>query len=177
MANLSRLFCLSLLKRWPGPVSLATTTGVSIDVLSSGYLDVSVLRVCLLNLCIQFKILLTQWVFPFGNFRVKACSRLTETYRNVLRPSSPLSAKASTKCPYKRLITQHHAQGQTRPYAIRHYFLFTFSMNRPSEFKTLTNFLSLIQSYATKAMVGLVRFELTTSRLSSARSNQLSYKP
>ena len=26
-------------------------------------------------------------------------------------------------------------------------------------------------------MVGLVRFELTTSRLSSARSNQLSYKP
>ena len=28
-----------------------------------------------------------------------------------------------------------------------------------------------------KQMVGLVRFELTTSRLSSARSNQLSYKP
>jgi hypothetical protein len=26
-------------------------------------------------------------------------------------------------------------------------------------------------------VVGLVRFELTTSRLSSARSNQLSYKP
>ena len=28
-----------------------------------------------------------------------------------------------------------------------------------------------------KGMVGLVRLELTTSRLSSARSNQLSYKP
>ena len=28
-----------------------------------------------------------------------------------------------------------------------------------------------------KKVVGLVRFELTTSRLSSARSNQLSYKP
>ena len=27
---------------WPGPVSLATTTGVSVDVLSSRYLDVSV---------------------------------------------------------------------------------------------------------------------------------------
>ncbi len=30
----------------PGPRSLATTNGVSIDVLSSGYLDVSVPRVC-----------------------------------------------------------------------------------------------------------------------------------
>src|SRR3954470_23245601 len=32
---------------WPGPRSLATTCGVSVDVLSSGYLDVSVRRVCL----------------------------------------------------------------------------------------------------------------------------------
>ena len=38
-------------------------------------------------------------VSPFGNSRIKACSRLPVTYRNVLRPSSPLSAKASTKCP------------------------------------------------------------------------------
>ena len=30
---------------WPGPRSLATTNGVSFDVLSSGYLDVSVPRV------------------------------------------------------------------------------------------------------------------------------------
>ena len=35
----------------------------------------------------------------------------------------------------------------------------------------------LSYSPAPKEMVGLVRFELTTSRLSSARSNQLSYKP
>ena len=32
-----------------GPRSLATTNGVSVDVLSSGYLDVSVPRVCFLN--------------------------------------------------------------------------------------------------------------------------------
>ena len=38
-------------------------------------------------------------VSPFGNPRIKACSRLPVAYRNVLRPSSPLSAKASTKCP------------------------------------------------------------------------------
>ena len=35
----------------------------------------------------------------------------------------------------------------------------------------------LSYSPALKKMVGLERFELSTSRLSSARSNQLSYKP
>ncbi len=38
-------FRLSLMYHWPGPRSLATTNGVSFDVLSSGYLDVSVPRV------------------------------------------------------------------------------------------------------------------------------------
>jgi hypothetical protein len=33
---------LSLMYHWPGPRSLATTNGVSVDVLSSRYLDVSV---------------------------------------------------------------------------------------------------------------------------------------
>jgi hypothetical protein len=36
---------------------------------------------------------------PFGNPRIKACSRLPTAYRSVPRPSSPLGAKASTKCP------------------------------------------------------------------------------
>ena len=40
-------FWLSLMYHWPGPGSLATTTGVSVDVLSSRYLDVSVPWVCL----------------------------------------------------------------------------------------------------------------------------------
>ena len=44
----------SMVKRhWPGPRSLATTNGVSVDFLSSGYLDVSVPRVRLLKLWIQ----------------------------------------------------------------------------------------------------------------------------
>ena len=34
-----------------------------------------------------------------------------------------------------------------------------------------------LEAPATKGMVGLERFELSTSRLSSARSNQLSYRP
>ena len=40
-------FRLSLMCHWPDPLSLATTSGVSVDVLSSRYLDVSVPWVCL----------------------------------------------------------------------------------------------------------------------------------
>ena len=45
-ARLSRRFRFLSYSHWPGPRSLATTSGVSVDVLSSGYLDVSVPRVC-----------------------------------------------------------------------------------------------------------------------------------
>jgi hypothetical protein len=36
-ARLSFRFALFSMHHWPGPGSLATTTGVSVDVLSSGY--------------------------------------------------------------------------------------------------------------------------------------------
>ena len=45
LARLSRRFRSNSQRHWPGPRSLATTNGVSFDVLSSGYLDVSVPRV------------------------------------------------------------------------------------------------------------------------------------
>jgi hypothetical protein len=38
-------------------------------------------------------------VAPFGNLRVKTCSRFTVAYRSLPRPSSPLDAKAFTVCP------------------------------------------------------------------------------
>ena len=56
MARLSRRFRFLNCSHWPGPRSLATTNGVSVDVLSSGYLDVSVRRVCFPHLCIQYGI-------------------------------------------------------------------------------------------------------------------------
>ena len=123
-------FRLSLMYHWPGPRSLATTNGVSIDVLSSGYLDVSVPRVRLKppilfgdfipsldnwksktsrlglkHCCPNPKIKRSwsssyrRWVSPFGNPWIKASSQLPTAYRSVARPSSPLSAKASTEHP------------------------------------------------------------------------------
>ena len=50
MATLSRVFQLLTPGHWPGSRSLATTKEVSVDVLSSGYLDVSVRRVRLPDL-------------------------------------------------------------------------------------------------------------------------------
>ncbi len=40
-----------------------------------------------------------QWVAPFGNPRIKALWQLPEAYRSLIRPSSPLPAKASTYGP------------------------------------------------------------------------------
>jgi hypothetical protein len=123
-------FRLSLMYHWPGPRSLATTNGVSVDVLSSRYLDVSVPWVRL-KPPILFGSLIPsldnwksktsrlgsqtflpepqntrswsssyrRWVSPFGNPWIKASSQLPTAYRSVARPSSPLSAKASTEHP------------------------------------------------------------------------------
>ena len=57
-ARLSRRFRFLLYSHWPGPRSLATTSGVSVDVLSSRYLDVSVPWVRFLALCIQTRMTL-----------------------------------------------------------------------------------------------------------------------
>lgn len=42
---------------------------------------------------------LKEGVAPFGYPRIKAYSQLPMAFRSVSRPSSPLGAKASTKCP------------------------------------------------------------------------------
>lgn len=40
-----------------------------------------------------------RWVAPFGYPWIKAYSQLPTAFRSVSRPSSPVHAKASTKCP------------------------------------------------------------------------------
>ena len=86
---------------WAIPVSLAATKGITIVFFSRGYLDVSVLRVRLAYLCIQYA--MTRYkpgrVVPFGNLRLNGYLHLNEAYRSLSRPSSPSCAKASTVCP------------------------------------------------------------------------------
>ena len=71
---------------WASSVSLAATQEITFVFFSSGYLDVSVLRVCPINGTISS----IQWVAPFGNSRIKAYVQLPVNYRSLSRPSSPL---------------------------------------------------------------------------------------
>ena len=61
---------------WALPFSLATTQGVEVSFLSSGYLDVSVPQLAFRTLCIQIRIPAHYhwWVSPFGDPGVKGRS-------------------------------------------------------------------------------------------------------
>ena len=81
---------------WPLPRSLATTCGISVDVFSCPYLDVSVQGVPLVRLFVSThdtRVLLW-WVSPFGNLRINGYLLLPEAYRSLSRPSSAPDAKA-----------------------------------------------------------------------------------
>ena len=81
---------------WPLPRSLATTSGISVDVSSSSYLDVSVQTVPHVHLFDSMHVteVLLQWVSPFGNLRINGYLHLPEAYRSLSRPSSAPDAKA-----------------------------------------------------------------------------------
>ena len=85
-----------LLSVWPLPRSLATTYGISVDVFSSPYLDVSVQAVPLAKLWIHFAIAgyYSGWIAPFGYPWINAYLRLPMAFRSLSRPSSAPSAKA-----------------------------------------------------------------------------------
>ena len=81
---------------WPPPRSLATTCGISVDVFSCPYLDVSVQGVPLTYLFYSVcdTGVLLQCVATFGNLRIEAYLQLPEAYRSLSRPSSAPDAKA-----------------------------------------------------------------------------------
>ena len=81
---------------WPLPLSLATTDGISVDVFSSPYLDVSVQAVPHLHLFDSMQVtgVLLQGVSPFGNPRIDGYLLLPVAYRSLSRPSSAPDAKA-----------------------------------------------------------------------------------
>ena len=87
---------------WPPPRSLATTCGISVDVFSSPYLDVSVQAVPHVRLFYSTHVdgVWLHRVSPFGNLRVVAYVQLTAAYRSLSRPSSAPDAKAFPLRPY-----------------------------------------------------------------------------
>ena len=83
---------------WPLPSSLATTKGIEFSFFSSGYLDVSLPRVPPVQLLIHSTVTghYPSRVSPFGYLRINAYLRLPEAFRSLSRPSSAISAMAST---------------------------------------------------------------------------------
>ena len=83
---------------WPLPSSLATTKGIEFSFFSSGYLDVSLPRVPPVQLLIHCTVTghYPSRVSPFGYLRINAYLRLPEAFRSLSRPSSAISALAST---------------------------------------------------------------------------------
>ena len=87
---------------WPLPRSLATTCGISVDVSSSPYLDVSVQAVPHIHLLIQCMLHGHDpvWVSPFRYVRITECLLLPAPFRSLPRLSSALSAKAFALRPF-----------------------------------------------------------------------------
>ena len=109
MVELSSSFRLVAKNHWPGPRSLAATNGVSVDVLSSGYLDVSVRRVRLLKLWIHLRILQSSG-FPHseipGSTGARPLPGLIAACHVLHRLSVPRHS------PNALLIKLHHIQPQ-----------------------------------------------------------------
>ena len=101
---LSRQFWFLTFGHWPDPRSLATTNGVSFDVLSSGYLDVSVPQVRLMTLCIQIIIPHNVVGFPI---RKSTDQRILASPRGLSQPITSFFASQCQgihKMPLLRLI-------------------------------------------------------------------------
>ena len=90
-----------------GPISLATTLGISVDFFSCSYLDVSVRRVRFAYLCIQYAMTLAGRVSPFGHLRIKA---------RLPAPRSLSQATASVIACKRQGI--HHVHLVTCPYNV-----------------------------------------------------------
>ena len=91
-----------LLSVCPLPRSLATTYGISFDVSSSPYLDVSVQAVPSIHLfdSVYGTGVLLRWVSPFRNPWINGCLLLPKAFRSLPRLSSAPSAKAFALRPF-----------------------------------------------------------------------------
>ena len=87
---------------WPPPRSLATTSGISVDVFSCPYLDVSVQAVPRIRLFYSTYTdgVLLRRVPPFGHPRINGYLLLPVAFRSLSRPSSAPDAKAFPLRPF-----------------------------------------------------------------------------
>ena len=115
MAGRSSPFRFSSIGRWPGPISLATTHGVSVDVLSSGYLDVSVRRVCLAVLCIQTAIPSKLGGFPHSEIRGSTIARISPRLIAACYVLHRLSVPRHPPNALQRLIYSLQSEPARRP--------------------------------------------------------------
>ena len=183
---------------WANPRSLVATSGISVDFFSSRYGDISVPWVRFPTLYIQVGIPLARWVSPFGHRGINACCQLLRAFRRLPRPSSPLTATASTVDAYSLdHITRRHLRidqhsifrliaSTTHLNSVRVQTLVTSQVvkepRRTSTFRgknsfSVQAFRSDIKLDALSIMVGLGGLEPPTSPLSGVRSNHLSYRP
>ena len=131
-------------------------------------------------------------VSPFGNPRIKVYSQLPRAYRSVSRPSSPLDAKASTKCTFiawiiicteiNLFLDKNSLCDGLLNYIKQHWILLS-GLVEVNGIEPMTPCLqsrcSPIWANApiSKKLVGRGGLEPPTSRLSGVRSNHLSYRP
>ncbi len=123
-ARLSRRFCFHTHCHWPGPRSLATTSGVSVDVLSCGYLDVSVPRVRFLTLWIQVKIPFIDTWKPFRSSLQTTCRFVCPHGRTALRADLRTGratwpdAQSRLRC-YRTVFFSHERQSKEKEFEAR----------------------------------------------------------
>ena len=137
-------------------------------------------------------------VSPFGNPRIKVYSQLPRAYRSVSRPSSPLDAKASTKCTFiawniicteinLHMIIKFSVWWLVKLFQTTIEWVIrsgggerdrTDDLLLAKQALSQLSYTPLIKNSKKHAiLVGPGRLELPTSRLSGVRSNRLSYGP
>ena len=103
------------------------------------------------------------WVSPFGHYRIKACCQLPDTFRRLPRPSSPLTAKASTVCAYSLdhitpsclKVIRIPANGTTYPLQIRQLALPALaSTTRCRQFVSNARYIPIFKEHAPASTPG-----------------------
>ena len=164
---------------WPLASSLATTKAIEFSFFSSGYLDVSLPRVPPTELLIHSAVTghYPGRVPPFGYSRINAYLQLPVTFRSLSRPSSAISALASTLRSYSLDLC-------LLPFTLLRLLgelllLFRFFSDFSDFFLFLTCAVFKVRFIRSsdQIVVGWSGLEPPTSRLSGECSNRLSYQP